>query len=701
MKIKQKLVNGKIVCGVINDNMDEVIPFIYDKIELAREYHEYFICTKGDCDALYYKGRLLIDLDQALKLGDVLSFGTPPYLTDRILMTAFRDGKVGIISATSNIKTNNYEVLYDFGKCDSIYKTNAENIAKLYKSRKIRNVEVGDVGYLTRDGIIIEPCYRLEFINIDYCDDDNKKIRKIELLKGYRYSDEKGRYLAFLAQKIDNHYEDILSNVEGDIFLVGTCYGEDPHFRGYIKVCPFNSKQKSCILGFCLDKETMKLKQAFKYRYGFSFYEVSKETCSPLFERNNMKVINGRKLGVVRLRTSAFEEHKKPVKEQDYIVDEVIPAKYDEITFISDNYAIGKIGEYQELIAMEDEGNYINKKATKVFTNNYIRITKNDNFFECVKEDGKKDIIWFYSNTQSKLNDHTQYFNEIEFIAAKDVDSAEAFADKYGVIILKTINDGKVKVTDLCFDKDFTSYYKKGKKPSDIVDASINMNNGTYTLFFNDGTLIVYGGGTYKEPIITLNDSTLNAENSYIEYISEINMVAIKKDHQIRLYKHDLNEFCLESLLDRNFLDIKYLSYNTLVYTELIDNELYTTISSVHHESTIDYRGYRVKPIEYVHIKDSFVVESSINNCGSIAYLIVSKIDPNTKQKLYGVLHLQSRKIIIGYEFTNINVIEKTCRDNTIIKFECTTPDGTVLKYDSDGFIEMDEPGFTRNRVQN
>lgn len=713
IKIKKKYVDGKIVWGAINDNMDEVIPFIYDEIKPIGSFSSFYICSKDGVDELYYNGRMLIDFNQGLKFGEYLCHSGIG--AEGIIITAFKDEKIGIIGVGSYYKKNNFDVLCDFGKLDSIHKTSdtsysfgglttieiADKRAYLYKSRNVGNHKVREIGYLTNDCIIIDPCYNPEFINCDYNDDDHKKIGKIELLKGYRYSEEEGRYLAFLAQKRDNRYEDILSNVEGDIFVVGTCWGDTPYFNGRIIVKPFNSKQKNYIYGFCLDKETMKLKQAFKYGYNFSYSNVSKKTCTPTFESNNIKVIKNSKVGVVRLRTSAFQGHNKPIKEKDYIVDEAIPAKYDEITFISNNYAIGKIGEYYELIIMENEGKYMTKKSTKVFANNYVSISKKDCFFECVKQDGKKDIIWCSSNVQSKLDGHSYAFDEINFVAAEDVDSAETMAYKNDVAIIKTTKNGKVQVEDLHFDEDFTTYYKKGTNPNSIVDASFNKNSGTYTLFFNDGTLMVYREYTSSKPILTLNDSTLTAENSYIEYISEINMVAIKKDNQIRLYKHDLNEFCLESLLDRNFLDIKYLSYNTLIYTELIDNELYTTISSVHHESTIDYRGFRVKPSEYVHIKDSFVVESSINNCGSIAYLIVSKIDPNTKQKLYGVLHLQSRKIIIGYEFTNINVIEKPCRDNTIIKFECTTPDGTVLKYDSDGFIEMDEPGFTRNRVQN
>ena len=711
IKIKKKYVDGKVVCGAINDSMDVVIPFIYDKIKPATSYDrydEYYICSKDASDALYYNDRLVIGLEQGYKFYEYLD-DEYDFAHNAIIMATSYDGKNGIVKAYDRIRKGkpNFDIIYEFGKCEKIQKAPKYSgdptiyKARLYRCRNVGNFEVEEIGYLTEDHTIVEPCYKPETMICNYFDEKSKTYERIELLKGYRYSEEKKCYLAFLAQKVGNQYIDIISNIHGDIILEVIKGREGYYFNGLVKTIPINREQKECIFGFCLNKETKKLMQCFKYKYRFAFSKVSPETCSELYENNNIKIIKDSKTGVIRWQTTIFEGHNKPIKGQDYIIEEVIQPKYDNIKFISDNFAIGEIDEYKELIVMENEGKYMTKKSTKVFANNYVSISKKDCFFECVKQDGKKDIIWCSSNVQSKLDGHSYAFDEINFVAAEDVDSAEAIGYKNDVAIIKTTKNGKVQVEDLHFDKDFSTYNKKGANPSSIVDASFNKNNGTYTLFFDDGTLMVYSGYTSSKPILTLNDSNLTAENSYIEYISEINMVAIKKDNQIKLYKHDLNDFCLESLLDRSFLDIKYLSYNTLIYSELIDNELYTTISSVHHESTIDYRGHRVKPIEYVHIKDSFVVESSINNCGSITYLIVSKIDPNTKQKLYGVLHLQSRKIIIGYEFTNINVIEKTYRDNTIIKFECTTPDGTVLKYDSDGFIEMDEPGFTRNRVQN
>lgn len=49
LRIKQKMINGKKLMGIINENLKEIVPFEFQNIiEVGANSIKYFICEKED-----------------------------------------------------------------------------------------------------------------------------------------------------------------------------------------------------------------------------------------------------------------------------------------------------------------------------------------------------------------------------------------------------------------------------------------------------------------------------------------------------------------------------------------------------------------------------------------------------------------------------------------------------------------------------
>ena len=151
------------------------------------------------------------------------------------------------------------------------------------------------------------------------------------------------------------------------------------------------------------------------------------------------------------------------------------------------------------------------------------------------------------------------------------------------------------------------------------------------------------------------------------------------------------DRFICNFLLDKTFenlnITLSYLScyrYMLLTYSEIVNDNIFSTISRIDTHSK--------EFSEEVLLKGNFEIESDIlyDTC------VLSKIDPTTNKKVYGVYSFKVSKMCVDFGLTSI---EPYWYDGKA-EFKCTFPDGNVVNLDKDGFVVIrEEKGNQRNRT--
>ena len=692
LKIKEKYIDGKILSGAINENLEEVIPFVYDCIL----EHECYICKKDNTSVIYdSNGNYVTEIKEKYSYKKVELFGN-----DIVLIVENEKGELGIIgieieykdSDKKEVASANVKVLYDFGKCDEI-----DTYGYPYKLVKIHNDYFCNtkklVGSFRYDGknhkpIIFEPSYRT--ITEKFYTGPNWNHPEIILVTGTRFDETKGIYVQFIAQKIGDEYIDLVNDIyyrneiRIDACSFECCGNKEAYFTGIIRIIDSISTKLLC---YCHDSVSNKLIKVFEntydkvepnYRLNGSAWDVSKD---------------GKK-GILRTTINSFKsskEYPEPVEGKDYFIQEFVPCKYDELNNY-DEVIIGTRGKYRDiyLYSQNDLDRLILKKQISTYDNNYVHVgSSHGNSYVCVRENGKIDFFTKHISIDENGKESNLLFSNVNYY--------ESITDSIkGRGFIKTIKDGKVTMYQGSFSYgsfnriDFSVY---GLDANDIT--SITHDNDLVTIFFKNGCALVYELSIHHVGYIcSLNFDDATPKNTKVEYHKSLNAIIIRHNDEFILRKEDYRKTSspIEFLFEKHLKELK-LDYNfelgtpiRIAYTEEENGHVYTSLLT----SKIDY--YPEPHYEHdVYENTVSKIESDII-CG---YCVLSKIDPKTKRKLYGVFSFDRKKEFIEESYANIE-IKVIHHEPTFI---CTTFDGKTIHLDTDRFMVI--PKKVRSRLKN
>lgn len=693
LKIKQKYVDGKVMYGVINENLEEVIPFSYDDIV----DNNVCICYKDDCPTIYDRfGNKLVEFDKKYYINDFILRSS-----DHLICSVTDENKqLGIIEVTTNVKEHKkvtkaiktkVKVLWEFGKADYIKKNYSEFIIDhLEYCRPFYYKMTGSLSYdEKRDKVVIlKPCMNIDTFSLQI--GPSYKYPKVTILTGTRINEKTGHLEKFIAQEADGEFEDLESEISPDSEITFFTYYYD-EYDGSRKFFNRIIVIGNTINGYCYNLKEKKLCRAFSETYDsikwdkYSFdemWEVSK---------------NG-KHGVIRAHTYEMSNHdgscNVPIMGDDYIYQEWIPIKYNQLDFrLGWCRSIGTHEKYKDLIIFDKNEKYFEKnKYIRTYDNNYIDIEYWGDFYVCRKEDGKKDVI--SEKNLSKYVDG-QGFVDFGHIIDNDVDDVEKISYLDRTYVIKTTKNGKIKLFERS-GREF-NFRNSGEIGDEIT--SVKQENDVLTVFFNNGLILTYCMSYgYISLLNRMNSKKISPNNIHFEYHNNSNLL-IERNNGVKLHFASLTSEAgnskLQFLFNKDLTDIRlkdtFISGADaeLAYTEQKDDRKLTTLS----KTITKYHPERCV-VEEKYFEGELKIESEIkNDC-----IILSKVDLKTNQKVYGVFSYISGHILIDFQFAKIRFSKQNY-------FECTTFDGKKFNIDTDGFVvindkekENDNQGKARTR---
>lgn len=709
LKVKQKIVNGKKVMGIIDENLNEIAPFEFKNIievKSERYKNSYFICEKedGTCSLYDYDGYCRISYNDGYKDLKLLRYSLDFNCAE---VVAKKDDEVGILSARVNFKYDNgnhefigteVKVKYEFGKCDVI-KELEDGTVQLIKHTKGED----RIGYWYHQRIdeVVEP----KFLSYDYY-----TIKCENGVGLYRYQDENGDKRTGAYRSSDYIEDDKLtfnvemikySKIKAKKKVIGLMQkvldSSKSGSRSSFKFAEFLPDDYSNIsydeenqIFFLEQSKNGQVKKgfigvAFDWHLGGQGWRtcgypnlkiVVNVPCEyddlVIIENNYAVVKKDRKYGLIKFSFGRSNgdwdmfNRKRVAYGRCY---EIVPCMYDSIEKVKDNF-IGRVNNEERIITdcIDDE-----TKEFAVVSNNYKKVKPIfDEVFICDLEDGKKEVVVIKKYEKFYLSrDASCTVSKVS-----PCDDAKIISNNGHGYLIKVINGD---ITDVYCINDENNLEKIEEN---INDISCDFESKFYIITKNDGHIKFTGNS--GRVIFSTEKLGIEPNDLSVTYLKAIGKFRVTNDNLTKIYssldKNDDNE----TYKDRVFscFDALQTYYYTFVgYTEILENGLVTKLSHVNTRNELK---------ETEILRGNFQVENIVLNGKRI---IFSAIDSETGQKKYGVIESQEGKTCIDCDFNNI----KYDSENQV--FICSTNDEEII-FDIDGFVIEEKNIINRNCKQ-
>lgn len=714
LTIKEKLINGKVVQGVISETLREIVPFCFKKIieynTSCDDYYniKYFICEMEDGSSSLYQvypnskeSRCLIDYKEGYSNLRILkhSSSSSPKL---IATKEEQEGIIGFeeVRENSEIVGTKIKVLYPFGECDEIVEQSDTSV------RLIRHLKTGDrIGYWYHKDI--DGQLKPEYLSIDYF----TVSKPIGL---YTYKDECGSRHNSYHKNGKIEYDKLTTNVELMKYtkfsqgkpVVGikqrTVYGKFYSRASFS--CRFEDlfPAKYSRISYDSKKQIFYLEQRIngKTKYGMVGVTFNWHTYThgylmwgyptlrivvdfpciydslKLIDNNHALVSIDGKFGIISFSFNKSEGDYDFWNHENYAdakKREVAPCIYDEIRIFKDNY-IGVInGEervFSDAVSGQDNEN--------LQSDTYKKVTLvHDSLFLGEKETGKKELIFV-----EKQQNSYSFFKKGTIKKVLECDSASVIVNKDGNVLIKTQNAG------------VTSIYHKDSKSIKLVISNIlvddyyqvdsNTDNFYYPLKKPNGHIIVIN--EFGMTILDTEELDITLDNLTVEYLKEISKFKVTNGGKIRICPFNKNYSDNRIYRDRIFKTFDAIDVGNYLFIGYKEVNLEETTNAL---SRIDI-GYGGVAKEVLLLKGNFQVENIVV-CGS--RIIFSTIDSKTKKKLFGVIESNEGNVCIEANYDSIKL------DSSGEFFICEK-DGQEVIFDIYGFIRESESKTPNNSMR-
>ena len=705
LNIKQKVVNGKIQNGMINEDLDVIAPFEFKDINSQcvmlsfgdNRYYHCYVCEKDDgaCSLYDEEGKLRISHEEGYTNLKLLRIVYDDRYHPILYISACKDGEIGILKSYYWNKFR-LETAYKFGKCDEIKKYGMVSNDNNATIELIKHTKTGDrIGYFYQKELnlicIVDPKY-LQYEHFTIENPYNAKF-------GSYYSNY-GNYISSVNYKVGLvKYKKLKNRKE----LIGikqrtafyTSYGyEDSMFKDLL-LCEYsNITYDSNNQVFFLEQtKNGEVKKGFvggafywdyyrgaMYGHAHHFFPMFAKKVDVPCEYDDIKIIYSKDEWLTRLFYAILKRNGKyavnvssyrsvendcvTYEENNYKFEtettscgrnEGTECIFDDISSVAGTtYFIGKIGDEEQIICFSEHNEYYHYhclygKFDGIIANNYKKVNHLfKNVFECELENGKKQIIKLAYKSQ-KL--------EVENIL--QCDSTKVIELNKNTSLIVVSNNGTSDVYSFKTDLE--------KLVEDISDISYDKENKHIIITENNGykNYLNYNG----ELIFLTIGISNNPNNLDVSYLPIIGKFMVKEGNIIKICSR-INDTYYNMLPydNREFLAFNIIQkegYLFIQYSELIENKVISKLV------LIDGR------IEKELLKGEYQIENIILGGKRIIY---SSIDSVTGNKKYGVIETSKGNNCIDCSFDNI-VFDS---DNQV--FVCTLVDKNY-NYDTDGFI--------------
>lgn len=700
LRVKTKIVNGKNVKGIINENLKEIAEFIYADIYefQANKYskNKYFICKMedGSCSLYDYNGVCRISYKEGYEIEKILKMTESYYNNGIIDVVAKKNNEIGILSARLDRENNNKPIVvisYAFGKCDEV-KEFDDGTVQLIKHTKRKD----RVGYYYHKNIgeIIEPKFLKYYYHTITC-------KQVGL---YKLTDENGEK-AYPYYKMSDHIDledkkftfntemisySKLKNNKKVFGLKQKVYdskesGYHPSFKfedflpaNYSSI-RYDSERQLFYLEQVVDGKVKKglVGVTFDWHlyskgwilYGYPNLKIVVNiSCEyddlEIIDNKYIKVKKDGKYGLIKFSFGKSNGDWDCYNRENVANGkcyEVAPCIYDSIEKLGANF-VGSIGEEERIITdCRDE------KTNEYITvsNDYKKVNSlSDNIYLCELKSGKKEVLvlhkyynWEY---QSEYNCTT---NKVS-----PCDDAIVLNNKENsnYCLIKTVNNN------------ITSIYCKDSKgkieliEENILDITYDEISKSYIISKTNGHIVLvngYGNKDFSTEALGIEPTELS-----VTYLSAIGMFKVKNNNIIKMYssKNKPGNQVYENRVFKSFDALQTYSNLFVGYIEQTENEEVAKLARV---TTInDEKGYKMQETEL--LKGNFQIENIVLNGKRI---IFSTIDSETRSKRYGVIESEEGNICIDCTYEDIQF------DSNNKMFICKKDEGEIL-FDSDGY---------------
>lgn len=705
LKIKTKIIDGKKVKGLIDENLNEIAEFIYEDILEVTPYKyeknkKYYICKMkdGSCSLYDYNGNCRISYKEGYEIQNILKFSIDYYFCNSIEIVAKKNAEVGILCAKydSSSKKCSVDISYAFGKCDEI-KEYDNGTVELIKHSKENDL----VGYYYHKNIeeIIEPNY-LSYV---YYILSAKKVGLYELSDGkgkrrkpsYDLSDvaeydkftfnaelisysmiKKNKKVFGLKQRVCDYshyhpsfsFEDLL---KGEYSSIKFDEGKQIYYLEQI----VNGKTKKGLIGVTFNWHFY---SKGWWIWGYPNLKIVVNVpCTyddlEIIDDKYIRIKKDGKYGLIKYgfnkSTGDYYNDGHTLRTSDAYCEEIAPCIYDSLTKLGDNF-VGDIDGEKKIIT-----DYKDEKTKKFITieNKYkeIKLLSN-NIYLCELETGKKEVLL--------IKPIIKYwkFEPDECIISRinPCDDAEIInSEKQYNCLLKVKNGNNISA--YCINE-------QGKfdlVEENILDVSYDSNSQKWFIQKSNGHIKV---------VDELGNDIFNTENFDIQvndeskdlsllYIKELKMFKVLNNNLIKMFGHK-NQIKTQTFEDRTYksFDIIKLNYNLFVeYIEQKEDKEEKKFARLNMEDE------KIQEIDL--LKGNFQIEDIINN----KRLIFSTLDSSTNLKKLGVIEIKEGNVCIDCIYDSIQF------DYNNNLFVCTK-DNIENLFDIDGFAYEDSLKYKR-----
>lgn len=692
LRVKSKIINGKKVMGIINENLEEIVPFEFENIVEVGYSYKYFICKKEDetCSLYDGNGYCRISYKDGYKDLKVLKYSMEDYYW--ISVAAKKNDEVGILQAGFERDNEDFKpigtkikVEYKFGKCDEIRELD-DNTVQLIKHTKSENY----IGYWYHKNIkeLVEPnflsydYYRIKCKNgvglrsfkdgngderydsyslSDHVEYD-KLTLNVEMIKYSKLKDKKK--VVGLKQKVYDsskksyhpslEFEDFIPDIYSNI-----SYDEEKQIFFVEQI--INGQVKKGFMGVTFD-----------WHFGgegwwiWGYPNFKTEVNVPC-EYDDIKIIEGNyalvkkdeKYGLIKFsfgKSNGDWDYCNRKNEANGKCREIVSCIYDSILKVQDSF-IGQINNEERIITdfIEDE-----TKQTVVIANNYNKVKQiSDKIFLCDLKNGKKEAVVIKKyNTYYHWQDNSCSISKIF-----PCDNVETIGNNHYNYLIKVTNDNIIDV-----------YSKNAEKiEENIADITYDSENNFYIITKNNRH-IKYVEST-GNVIFSTEKLDFEPDNLSVTYLKAIGKFRVTNNNLIRIYSglntNNENQ-TYENRLFSCFDALQTYYYTFIGYTEILKDGSITKLS---HVDLTD----KMKETEI--LKGNFQVEDIVLNGKRI---IFSTINSEDGQKKYGVIESQKGNNCIECNYNHIQYDS----DNQV--FICTSDDEQLV-CDIDGFINENQ----------
>lgn len=711
LRIKQKIIDGEKMMGVIDENLKEIVPFMFREIQevksgknLVHTHHEiYFICKRedGTCSLYNQDGCCLLDFKDGYKNLHILSYSNKEY--SNIAVSAKKDGQVGILyiglsskQILSKTRNVNIRVAYGFGKCDEI-KELKDGTVLLIKHKKTqdrigywyhKNIgEVVEPKYLTYDYFTMKCIHGVRFGSSRnyYCTRSNnialetltfnvemieytklRNNRKVIGLKQKEYIiTKKGRLLKFNdllpAEYSDIHYDSdkqiffLKQMVDGKIKkgFVGVSFKWNLDFHGWL-VSGYPTLDIAVSVPCIYDD----LNIIGDNDFGLDrFYAIVKKDS---------------KYGLIYfLYNKSYGDYDSNDRERylkaNYI--EVVPCIYDSLVRIKGAF-VGTINNEKHLIT-----ECINQKTKEpiIIPGNYKSIYEfTKNVYVCELPEEKKDVVIINKNSNSPYTDSCTVHRITSCDYLDMPDKNLITITKNGITDVYSLRNPQEKVEENIR----TIIY-------DYVSDTYIVNKNNNHIIYIDNRVNYYREKPYSK-VFSTEDKEFDPNNISVEYLRALEMFKVTNGNFIKMYSDprvNNGSKIYENRIFKSFNALKTEYYTFIGYTELLEDNEVTKL--IH----VDVRN---------NMKETEILSGNfqINDIVLGGKRIIISVLNHTKNEIkYGVIESREGNVCIDCVYDYIKY------DTDTQMFICKTNENDIHYCDIDGFY-IDNPNLNNNNTQ-